>query len=206
MLGSVPAAMVCGCARWVRSGPTLPPAIVPRIAVAHHAGAREEDVAARAVVGVAGGSGAGCAAAAQPGLERRRGLGDDAEAPCARAAGRRTRRTGRGRRPAGRPGARCVRRGPGSGRACRAGSAPRSCGSRRARCSSMHDRDADRDVDLVRGRDGMRSGSRSWYWTSHHHWWPITLIVERGCADERRRARPVGDDAGDDQHDEDQRR
>ena len=58
-------------------------------------------------------------------------------APCGRAGGRRTRRSGRGRRPARSASIQNVRvGGRGSGRACRAGSAPRSCGSRRPTRSS----------------------------------------------------------------------
>ena len=81
---------------------------------------------------------------------------------------RRTRRTGRGTSRRGRPEARSSSRGPGSGPACRAGSAPRSCGSRRRRELEPH-RPADRDVDLVgRGDDVARPSGRHTA-TSHHH-------------------------------------
>ena len=70
----------------------------------------------------------GLAASARSPLRARR----PRRAPCARAAGRRTPRTGRGRRPDDPPAARSPSCSRESDRVCPGGSAPRSCGSRLA--------------------------------------------------------------------------
>ena len=101
MLGSVPAASVRRLATWVRSGPSAAAGAACRGSCGTSTqGAVDERPAGRAAarrVGRLGRAAARCAA--QPGVELVRRARRRREAPCARAGGRRTRRTGRGRRP-----------------------------------------------------------------------------------------------------------
>ena len=105
---------------------------VPRIVWQPAHRAAHEDVAARVARRLVRRIAAGCRMASSQRFEVALRTRRRRRTPCARAAGRRTPRTGRGRCRRDRPASRSPSCSRGSDRACLAGSAPRSCGSRRA--------------------------------------------------------------------------
>ena len=58
-------------------------------------------------------------------------------------------------------------------------------------CSSNAHRPPDRKVELVRRGEPCSAPRESWYWTSHHHWWPVTRIVQRVFVGSRASERPA---------------
>ena len=170
-------------------GADVPPAVVPRIVWHMTQGRDRKTSRPRCAVGGCRRGGAADAAASRQRSKASARLGDDVAAPCARAAGRRTRRTGRGRCPAGRPEARSSLCWPGirSCLPCRFGTQKLwiTSGER----SVEPHRPADRDVELVGGGDDACSASGPGTRTSHHHWWPVTSIVHRGLSATVQRAR-----------------
>ena len=129
---------------------------VPRIVWQLGAAGLEED-AAPALAPTASPARARASPCSRASAERGGRLGDDRRAPCARAGGRRTPRTARGRRPARSASSRTrfVRPGDQVDLAVQL-RASRSCGSRRRSCRRRRRGTPDGDVDLVRG-DGRRA-------------------------------------------------
>ena len=117
----------------VRSGPTVPRGGVPRI-VWQPAQACARKTAARAAARAVRRRAAASAPASRATRGTRPAARRRPRAPCARAAARRTRSTGRGSGPAGRRRAAPGCAAPGSGRSSGSAPAPRSCGSRRRSC------------------------------------------------------------------------
>ena len=159
LIGSVPAASVAAAADMGQVGPDRPPAGVPRTEWHMTQGRDRKACSPFCRSGSSGGS-AGCdlrvapARRRPPRPRRRRGC------PYGRAAGRRTRRIGRGRCPAGRPRGGCRSRWPGI-RSC----LPMRLGTQKQWITSADSsltvhRPAGRDVDLVCGREDCGSRRR----------------------------------------------
>ena len=129
------------------------------------------------------------------------GFGDDVERHLRVLHGRRTPRTGRDTTPGLSACSQIASCSPGSDRACRAGSAPRSCGSRRATCTfNTTGRPTGMWISLAVA-EALARASRLGTATSHHHWWPVSLIVTALLAPSDATARPV-QIARDEQHEQ----
>ncbi len=142
-------------ARCVRSGPTPPRAAVPRIVwQPAHACARKTARPARS--SAVAGRARRRRHVREPGAERAGGSRDRPPPPCARAGARRTRSTGRGRRPGRSASSRIRFVRPGIRSIFRFSSGIQKLWITSAVVPTTSTRVRDRDVDLVR-RDGARA-------------------------------------------------
>ena len=117
-------------------------------------------------------------------------LGHDDESHERVLVARRTRRTGPRTSPAGRPGGRVRVGWPGI-----MSRLPWRLGTQKLWITSVDCRSnwtvRPTGMWISLAVVTIRLGSASWYWTSHHHWWPVTRIVRASGSASAWIARPV---------------